>query len=130
MLQSLGRQLREQLQVIEKDLSAISRAARAAGPVPGSPMALVLERRKEAPTPVMLPISPAPPREQIEGDYTPEGSGYEILLQVNNHYPTLLCRSLSLSRLCAYCPRYLECSSGSRHLVGPRCLMCGAIYTC
>ena len=84
-MQSLGRRLREQLQVLEEDLTQTSREARAAGPIPGSPMALVLERKKAPPPVVDLSAAPLPPFEQIEGDTMPEGSGYEILLQVRQN---------------------------------------------
>ncbi len=82
-VQSLGQRLREQLQVLEEDLSHTSRAARAAGPIPGSLMTLVMERSKEQPAALDLWSAPLPPFEQIEGNTTPEGSGYEILLQVS-----------------------------------------------
>ena len=49
-------------------------------------MALVAQRRAQA-APVLAPeldlsAAPLPPFEQDEGGLTPEGSGYEILLQV------------------------------------------------
>ena len=85
-LQSAGQALRQQLRAIEEDMGALSRAARAAGPLaPGGPMALVLERRKPPPAPspeLDLSAAPLPPFELTTGDLTPEGSGYEIMLQV------------------------------------------------
>jgi hypothetical protein len=88
-VQSLGRRLREQLQVLEEDLSHTSKAARATGPTPGSLMALVLERSKKQPAALDMSSASLPPFQQIEGDTTPEGSGYEILLQVRSRISPL-----------------------------------------
>ena len=85
-VQGAGEALRAQLRAIEEDISVLSRAARAAGPTAlRGPMALVLERRKPAPAlgpELDLSASPLPPFEHGAGDLTPEGSGYEVLLQV------------------------------------------------
>lgn len=83
-VQSEAQRLREQLRVLEEDLIHTSKAAWEAGPVPGSLMAQLLQRRKEQPPALDLSAAPLPPFEQIEGDTMPEGSGYEILLQVNS----------------------------------------------
>ena len=65
-------------------MAELCRAARAAGPGPGSLMAQVLERQQEqAPAELALSAAPLPPTEHVVDEgAAPEGTGYEILLQV------------------------------------------------
>ena len=69
---------------MEADVAELCQAARAAGPGPGSLMARVLERRQEDDLAGLdLSAAPLPPREHVKDEgAAPEGTGYEILLQV------------------------------------------------
>ncbi len=91
MLQEYTARLQSQLQALEADLADLCRAAWAAGPGPGTPMSQVLERQEEeVVTPELdLSAAPLPPTEHVVDEGTaPEGTGYEILLQVQ---PCYLC---------------------------------------
>lgn len=65
-------------------MAELCKAARAAGPGPGSLMAQAVERQQEqSPAELDLSAAPLPPTEHVVDEgAAPEGTGYEILLQV------------------------------------------------
>ena len=83
-LQELTARLRSQLQAVEADVAELCQAAWAAGPAPGSLMAQALKRQQEdIPAGLDLSAAPLPPTEHVVDEgAAPEGTGYEILLQV------------------------------------------------
>ena len=84
-LQELTARLHRQLRAVEADVAELCQAARAAGPGPGSLMAQAVAERQQEQSPAGLDLSaaPLPPTEHVVDEgAAPEGSGYEILLQV------------------------------------------------
>ena len=85
LLQEYAARLQSQLQAVEADLADLCRAAWAAGPGPGTPMSQVLDRQEED---VIVPeldlaSAPLPPTEHVVDEgAAPEGTSYEIMLQV------------------------------------------------
>ncbi len=84
MLQEFTARLHSQLQAVEADLADLCRAAWAEGPGPCTPMSRVLTRQEEEVVPELdLSTAPLPPTEHVVDEGAgPEGTGYEILLQV------------------------------------------------
>ena len=84
MLQEFTALLRSQLQAVEADVADLCRAAWAAGPGPGTLMSQVLRRQEGDVIPELdLSRAPLPPTEHVVDEHAaPEGTGYEILLQV------------------------------------------------
>ena len=69
---------------MEADVAELCKAAWAAGPGPGTPMSQILERQPEEGEIPKLDLSaaPLPPKHVVDEGAAPEGTGYEILLQV------------------------------------------------
>lgn len=85
-MQGFTARLHSQLQAVEADVAELCRAARVAGPGPGTPMSQVLERpqqQEEEISELDLSAAPLPPTEHVVDEgAAPMGTGYEILLQV------------------------------------------------
>ena len=120
---------------MEADVAELCKAAWAAGPGPGTPMSQILERQQEEEVAPKLDLSAAPlpsTEHVVDEGAAPEGTGYEILLQVPIFVSAVMhfeSSALQCNRLCrsfsnaSYAAIHFECC------VRLRCTASGASVT-